>query len=121
MDAPGHYPFVAILRGVRPDEVLAHASALVAARFAAIEVPTNSPDWAESVRRLAAEFRDGPEVGAGTVLRLEDVDALAATGAKLMVTPNTDATIIRAAKAKGLRAIVGAMTPTEVLAAIAAG
>jgi 2-dehydro-3-deoxyphosphogalactonate aldolase len=117
----GALPFVAILRGVGPDEVLGHARALVAARFAAIEVPTNSPGWAESVRRLAAEFPDGPEVGAGTVLRLEDVDALAATGARLMVTPNTDAAIVRAAKAKGLRALVGAMTPTEVLAAVAAG
>jgi 2-dehydro-3-deoxyphosphogalactonate aldolase len=100
---------------------VAHARALVEARFAAIEVPTNSPDWAESVRRLAAEYRDGPEVGAGTVLRLEDVDALAATGAKLMVTPNTDAAIARRAKERGLRALVGAMTPTEVLAAVAAG
>ena len=118
---PGLLPFVAILRGVTPDEVVAHARVLVAARFAAIEVPTNSPDWAESVRRLATTFPDGPEVGAGTVLRLEDVDALAATGAKLMVTPNTDAAIIRAAKAKGLRALAGAMTPTEVLAAVAAG
>ena len=118
---PAVLPFVAILRGVTPEEVLAHARVLAAARFAAIEVPTNSPGWAESVRRLAEAFPGGPEIGAGTVLRLEDVDALAATGAKLMVTPNTDATIIRAAKAKGLRALAGAMTPTEVLAAVAAG
>ncbi|HVU52146.1 MAG TPA: 2-dehydro-3-deoxy-6-phosphogalactonate aldolase [Polyangia bacterium] len=121
MSAPGALPFVAILRGVTPDEVLAHARGLVEARFAAVEVPTGSPAWAESVRRLAAEHRDGPEVGAGTVLRLEDVDALAAAGGRLMVTPNTDASIVRAAKAKGLRALVGAMTPTEVLAAVAAG
>jgi 2-dehydro-3-deoxyphosphogalactonate aldolase len=114
-------PFVAILRGVEPDEVLGHARALAAAGFAAIEVPTNSPRWTESVRRLAADFPDGPEVGAGTVLGVEDVDALAATGAKLMVTPNTDATVIRHAKARGLRAVAGAMTPTEALAAVAAG
>jgi 2-dehydro-3-deoxyphosphogalactonate aldolase len=118
---PFELPFIAILRGVTPDEVLAHARALAEARFAAIEVPTNSPDWAESVRRLAAALGGGPEVGAGTVLRLEDVDALAATGATLMVTPNTDAAVVRRAKEKGLRAVVGAMTPTEVLAAAAAG
>ena len=115
-------PFVAILRGVLPDEVLEHARALEG--FAAIEVPTNSPDWAESVRRLAAAYPAAPEVGAGTVLRLEDVDALAATGAKLMVTPNTDAAIRRwprVAGRSGLRALVGAMTPTEALAAVAAG
>src|SRR5689334_20529211 len=93
-------PFVAILRGIKPDEVLVHASVLSAHGFAAVEVPTNSPDWTASVRRLAADYGDALEVGAGTVLSVEDVDALAATGAKLMVTPNTDATIIRRGKEK---------------------
>ena len=114
-------PFVAILRGVTPDEVLGHARALAAQGFAAIEVPANSPDWARSVAKLAATYSAEPEIGAGTILRLEDVDALAATGAKLMVTPNTDAGVIRHAKAKGLRALVGGMTPSEALAAVAAG
>jgi 2-dehydro-3-deoxyphosphogalactonate aldolase len=122
-ELPSRLPFLAILRGVTPDEILGHARALVAHGFEAIEVPTNSPDWAISVGRLAATYADRPtlEVGAGTVLRPEDVDALAATGATLMVTPNTDETIIRHAKKKGLRAIIGAMTPSEALAAVAAG
>jgi 2-dehydro-3-deoxyphosphogalactonate aldolase len=114
-------PFVAILRGITPEEVLVHASALSAHGFEAIEVPTNSPRWAESVRRLAADYGDALAVGAGTVLSVEDVDTLAATGAKLMVTPNTDPAVIRRAKEKGLRAMAGAMTPTEALAAVAAG
>ena len=57
--------------------------------FAAIEVPTNSPDWAAACAP-GGRIRPAPEVGAGTVLSVEDVDALAATGARLMVTPNTD-------------------------------
>jgi 2-dehydro-3-deoxyphosphogalactonate aldolase len=115
------FPFIAILRGITPAEVLEHAAALTAEGFVAIEVPTNSPDWQLSVARLAATYAGKPEVGAGTVLRLEDVDALAATGAKLMVTPNTDARVIAHAKARGLRAVIGAMTPSEALAALAAG
>jgi 2-dehydro-3-deoxyphosphogalactonate aldolase len=114
-------PFVAILRGVTPDEVVEHARVLAAAGFATVEVPTNSPDWKVSVARLVAAFPDGPEIGAGTVLGLEDVDALAATGANLMVTPNTDVAVLRHAKARGLRALAGAMTPSEALAAVAAG
>jgi 2-dehydro-3-deoxyphosphogalactonate aldolase len=116
-------PFIGILRGVTPDEVLEHARALAGHGFAAVEVPTNSPDWAISVGRLAATYGDGSqvEVGAGTVLSVEDVDALAATGARLMVTPNTDARIIGHAKARGLRTVIGAMTPSEALAALAAG
>ena len=114
-------PFIAILRGVQPDEVLVHARVLSAHGFEAVEVPTSSPDWAASVRLLAESYGDALAVGAGTVLSVEDVDALAATGAKLMVTPNTDAGVVRRAKSKGLRAVIGAMTPTEALAAVAAG
>jgi 2-dehydro-3-deoxyphosphogalactonate aldolase len=121
MTSERQLPFVAILRGITPDEILEHARVLVAQRFAAIEVPANSPDWALSVRRLAAAHPDGPDVGAGTVLTVADVDALAATGAKLMVTPNTDVSVVRHAKARGLRALIGAMTPSEALAAVAAG
>jgi 2-dehydro-3-deoxyphosphogalactonate aldolase len=114
-------PFIAILRGVRPDEILVHASVLSAHGFEAVEVPTNSPDWAVSVRLLAENYGDALAVGAGTVLTSGDVDALAATGASLMVTPNTDAGLIRHAHAKGLRVCSGCMTPTEALAAVAAG
>src|SRR6185436_19551328 len=108
-------------RGIKPDEILDHAHELARQGFAAIEVPANSPDWTTSVARLAATYGDRPLVGAGTVLRKGDVDALAATGARLMVTPNTDAGIIRYGKAKGLRAVIGAMTPSEALAAVDAG
>jgi 2-dehydro-3-deoxyphosphogalactonate aldolase len=118
---PSTLPFVAILRGVTPDEILAHAAVLAGESFAAIEVPANSPDWQTSVARLAATYAGTPEVGAGTILRLEDVDALAATGGKLMVTPNADARVIAHGKARGLRAVIGVMTPSEALAALAAG
>jgi 2-dehydro-3-deoxyphosphogalactonate aldolase len=114
-------PFIAILRGVKPDEILVHASVLSAHGFEAIEVPTNSPGWADSVRHLAQNYGDALSVGAGTVLSVGDADALAATGAKLMVTPNVDAAVIRHAKSRGLRACIGVMTPTEALAAVAAG
>ena len=120
-ESPPALPFIGILRGVTPDEVLVHASVLSAHGFEAVEVPANSPDWTASVRLLAQNYGDALEVGAGTILSVGDVDALAATGAKLMVTPNTDAGVIRHAKAKGLRTVIGAMTPTEALAAVAAG
>ena len=48
----------AILRGIRPDEVLDVAAALVARGVHAIEVPLNSPDPLDSIARLAATFGD---------------------------------------------------------------
>ena len=50
-------PIVAILRGVKPDEVVDIAAALVGAGVGAIEVPLNSPDPLESIRRPVRRLR----------------------------------------------------------------
>lgn len=114
-------PLIAILRGVTPDEVLDHAGALVDAGFDTIEVPLNSPDWALSVRRLADAFGDRVLVGAGTVLRESDVDALVAAGGRLMVTPNTRPAVIAHAVACGLQVAAGFATASEAFDALEAG
>jgi len=116
-----HLPLIAILRGIRPDEVLAHTQALVDAGFDAIEIPLNSPDWAQSVQLAARAFGDRALIGAGTVLRPEDVDLMVAAGGKLVVTPNTHAPVIRAAAHAGLVTCIGCMTATEAFAALDAG
>jgi 2-dehydro-3-deoxyphosphogalactonate aldolase len=53
-------PIVAILRGVKPDEVVAIAKALVDAGIRAIEVPLNSPEPLESIRRSAKPMATSP-------------------------------------------------------------
>lgn len=118
---PYKLPLVAILRGITPSEVLEHANALLEAGFEMIEVPTNSPDWRESVQLLQQHYGARAHIGAGTVIDDEKLDALIASGAPLMVTPNTDPLLIRRAKAAGLMTCIGAMTPSEVFAALAAG
>lgn len=114
-------PLVAILRGVTPDEAVGIGEALVAAGFTTIEVPLNSPDPMVSIARLAGRFGGRCLIGAGTVLRVSDVAAVAATGAKLIVMPHADPVIITAAKAHGLVCVPGVATPTEAFAALAAG
>lgn len=118
---PYKLPLVAILRGITPSEVLEHASGLLDAGFEMIEVPTNSPDWQQSVQLLQQHYGARAHIGAGTVIDDEKLDALIASGAPLMVTPNTDPRLIRRAKAAGLITCVGAMTPSEVFSALAAG
>jgi 2-dehydro-3-deoxyphosphogalactonate aldolase len=120
-DALSPLPLVAILRGVRPDEVVAIGEALVAEGFRAIEVPLNSPEPVESVRRLAAALGDRALVGAGTVLSPDQVAEVAAAGGRLIVMPHGDPAVIRAAKARGLQCAPGVATPTEGFAALAAG
>ena len=117
----GHRPLVAILRGIRPDEAEAVFEALVAAGIGLVEVPLNSPEPLESIRRIAARAGTRALVGAGTVLSVDEVGQVAAAGGRLVVSPNTDAGVIRATKAAGLLSFPGVFTATEALAAIAAG
>lgn len=112
---------VAILRGIVPAEVEGHAEALIAAGVTTIEVPLNSPDPFESVARLVARFGAVAEIGAGTVLRVEEVDRLADLGARIVVSPNADPAVIRATRAAGMASFPGVLTPTECFAALAAG
>ena len=114
-------PLIAILRGVRPDEVTAIATALETAGIAIIEVPLNSPDPISSIATLARTFGDRLLIGAGTVMTEAQVAAIAQAGGKLIVTPHADASLTRAAKAHGLLAVPGCFTPTEAFAMLAAG
>lgn len=114
-------PLVAILRGITPDEAADVGRALVAAGFHLIEVPLNSPQPFDSIARLVEAVGDRAMIGAGTVTDVADVARVAAAGGQLMVAPNCDPAVIRAACAAGLATAPGIFTPTEAFAAIAAG
>lgn len=114
-------PLIAILRGVRPEEAEATGEALVAAGFTIVEVPLNSPEPLESIARLAHALGDRAVVGAGTVLRIEDVAAVQQAGGTLIIAPNADTRVIAAAAERGLVPLPGVATPTEAFAALDAG
>ena len=114
-------PLIAILRGIRPDEAVAHAEALMAAGITTIEVPLNSPEPFDSIARLLAAFGDRALIGAGTVLDPGQVARLAGMGARLVVSPDANPEVIAATRAAGMESWPGVMTPTEAFAAIRAG
>lgn len=120
MPWPTALPLVAILRGITPAEAVAHGRVLLDAGFDTIEVPTNSPQWADSVHALV---RLAPQalVGAGTVLSAVHLDALALAGGRLAVSPHTDTALVAESVRRGFTALPGAMTPSEVFAAAHAG
>ncbi len=121
MNWPTKLPLIAILRGIRPEQALAHTEALVEAGFDAIEIPLNSPDWQTSVRQVATRFGAQALIGGGTVLRPEQADELAEAGGQLVVTPNTRPSLIAHAVQRGLFVAAGFATASEAFDALDAG
>ena len=95
--------------------------ALYGAGFRVLEVPLNRPGALECIRTLVQTLPTDAVVGAGTVLTLQDVDALDAAGGQLMVCPHTDATLLARARSRGLYCAPGVATPTEAFSALNAG
>lgn len=114
-------PLIAIIRGVTPDEAVPTGEAIHDAGIRIIEVPLNSPDPLTSIQRLSQHFGDRALVGAGTVLRVEDVERVRAAGGRIVVSPDTNIDVIAATVAAGLVASPGYFTPSEAFAAIRAG
>jgi 2-dehydro-3-deoxyphosphogalactonate aldolase len=114
-------PLIAILRGITPDDVRSHVVVLLDAGFDAIEIPMNSPNWQQSIAEMVTEFGHRALIGAGTVLKPDQVDELAAMGGKLVVTPNTQPDVIRRAVNHGMTVCAGCATASEAFNALDAG
>lgn len=114
-------PLIAILRGITPEEALAHVGAVIDAGFDAVEIPLNSPRWQQSIQAVAKAFGDRALIGAGTVLQPEQVDELVKIGCRLIVTPNVESEVIRRAVSYGMTVCPGCATATEAFTALNAG
>lgn len=108
---------VAIIRGIKPDDVLKIAAALFSGGVKIIEVTLNSPNALLAIEQLNSTYGNNLLVGAGTVLDTSDAKAAIAAGAKFLISPNVDIAVIRAAKDAGIASIPGAFTPTEIVTA----
>lgn len=114
-------PLVAIIRGVTPQDAEATAAAIFEGGIRIIEVPLNSPRPFDSIEIIAKSFGGRALVGAGTVLNTDDVQRVKSVGGRLIVAPNMNEEVIRAAVDAGMVSTPGVFTPTEAFAAIAAG
>jgi 2-dehydro-3-deoxyphosphogalactonate aldolase len=120
-EALAECPVVAIVRGVKPDEILDHAQVMYDAGVRGIEVPLNSPEPIESIRRLGEAFGGRIAFGGGTVLTPDRVDAVVDVGGRIIVSPNTAPDVIRRAVERGADPAPGFATATEAFAAYQAG
>ncbi len=118
---------IAIVRGVKKNDIINTANALIEGGIKLIEVTFNQNDpehlkkTSELIAMLCDEFDGNLCVGAGTVMNLEQCDAAYNAGAKYMISPNVNPDVIKHAVKLGAVSIPGALTPTEAVTAYESG
>ena len=112
---------IAILRGVTPSEANEVCEVLIGAGITIIEIPLNSPDPLVSIANAAKSFIGRAEIGAGTVLSVDDVEDVKAAGGQLVVSPDTNEAVIGRTVALDMKSYPGVFTPTDAFKAIRAG
>src|SRR4028119_268591 len=89
------YKIVAILRGVKPKDVVNVANALYAGGIRLLEVTFNSEDALSQIEALSDKMGDKMAIGAGTVLDVEDAKGAIKAGAKFLISPTVDVDVIK--------------------------
>jgi len=95
------------------------AGALVAGGLPVAEVTFRTAAAADSIRAMTA--RGDILVGAGTVLTAEQVDQAVAAGASFVVSPGLSRAVVERCGEHGVLALPGAVTATEIQAALELG
>ncbi|WP_369217674.1 bifunctional 4-hydroxy-2-oxoglutarate aldolase/2-dehydro-3-deoxy-phosphogluconate aldolase [Streptomyces flavofungini] len=111
---------VAIVRGSDPDASFRTVMTLAEAGVPLVEVSLSGAEALGVLSRARAELGADAWLGAGTVLTARDARRAADAGANLIVTPGLGAGSEEAARL-GLPVLGGVLTPTDVIAAEAAG
>ncbi len=111
---------LAIIRADGPERALDCIRTLVGAGVTALEVSLTTPGALSAVAAARAECAPSVLIGTGTVLKAADADASAASGASFLVTPALTEGARRGVET-GLPVLCGALTPTEVIAAMDLG
>lgn len=112
---------IGILRGIDRSFFPELMAVSFAAGLGALEVTMNTVGAEEMIQQARPAVPNGKLLGMGTIRNLEEARRAVAAGAMFLVSPNLDLEVIAYAKAEGLPIIAGALTPTEVYAAWAAG
>ena len=127
LEATRHHRITAILRGIQPERIQPVVQALFDGGIRLLEVtfdqksPSRLEDTAGAIRWAKETFGTELYVGAGTVMSQQEVLAAKQAGAEFILAPNVEERVIRLAVEQGMCAIPGAMTPTEIARAYAAG
>lgn len=112
---------ILVIRTKRPDLIVPGVKAVLAAGVRCVEVTFTVKDAEKCIAQLNKEFGNDILLGAGSVLRPDQVDAAVEAGAKYIISPGFNAAVVSRSIELGAIACPGVFTPTEVTAAVLAG
>ena len=121
LDRVGAVPVVAILRAGDAGRFLEVGRVLYEGGVRAVEVTLTSRGALEAFGRLREELPGDALLGVGTVRSVGDAERAVDAGATYLVAPDFRAEVVAWAAGRDVPVVPGALTPTEVAAAWAAG
>ena len=127
IDAVLKHKIIAILRGVPKDKIIPLAEALYDGGIRLIEVPfdmkkkVSDEETCEMISMLVNRFQDKMFVGTGTVLTPIQVEMTKKAGGNYIISPDTSEEVIKKTVQLGMVSIPGALTPSEITAAVKYG
>jgi 2-dehydro-3-deoxyphosphogluconate aldolase/(4S)-4-hydroxy-2-oxoglutarate aldolase len=113
-------PVIPVLKIEDANHAVPLARALARGGLPVIEITMRTPHALEAIRRAAAEVPEAV-VGAGTILTAAQFDQAAAAGSKFIVSPGATGQVFAAARNSAVPLLPGAITPSEMMAALEEG
>jgi 2-dehydro-3-deoxyphosphogluconate aldolase / (4S)-4-hydroxy-2-oxoglutarate aldolase len=112
---------VPVIRASNVEEARAAVEAVSAGGIPIVEITMTVPDAIKVIRSVVEQHGNHVLTGAGTVLTGEQAKACIDAGAEFIVSPGLSMSVLEVARSRGKLAIPGALTPTELMSAVAAG
>lgn len=112
---------VPVVRAANVDEARRAVDAICTGGIRVIEVTMTVPNAPAMIQELERQYGNEVLTGAGTVTTAKQAEICLDAGAHFLVSPGLSVPVVQTAAKRGILAIPGALTPTEVMAAVEAG
>lgn len=112
---------VPVVRAAHVDEARKAVDAIHSGGISIIEITMTVPNAPAMIKELVRHYGSRVLTGAGTVTTAKQAEVCLDAGAQFLVSPGLSVGVLQTAARRGVLAIPGALTPTEVMAAIEAG
>jgi 2-dehydro-3-deoxyphosphogluconate aldolase/(4S)-4-hydroxy-2-oxoglutarate aldolase len=111
---------IAVVRAADAETAVRTADALIEGGIRAIELTFTTPGVQRALAEVAHRHPDAL-LGAGTVTEEAQIDAATEAGASFLVSPGSPSQLVESMVETGRTVVAGCLTPTEIMAALAAG